>query len=112
MMVKLSKTETYAILWLSHTGLDAAAISKELKLPEEKIIKVLEKKQPMSNDEKIKTGSEPVQGKNLMINETAGKKTKSVSIMTGAASQAIEQVYKDAPASNKHSGAIFKPNNG
>lgn len=111
-MVRLSKVETYAILWLSSTGLDSASISKELKLPEDKIIKVLEKKQPRDNENKIKTGSEPVQGKNLMINETAGKRNKTVSIMTGAASSAIDNVYKNMPLSNKHSGSIFKPNNG
>lgn len=111
-MVKLSKIETYAILWLSNTGLDSAAISKELKLPEDKIIKVLEKNQPRDNENKVKTGSEPVKGKSLMINETAGKRNKSVSIMTGAASSVIDEVYKNMPSSNKHNGAIFRPNNG
>lgn len=112
-MTRLSKTDKYAILWLSHTGLHSAEISQELKISEENITKVLEKATPMSNDNKISTGSEPVKSNNLMINETAGKKTKSVSIMTGAASQENDRILKEMkPSSSRHTGAIFRPNNG
>lgn len=113
-MSKLSKVDSYAIKWLAHTGLNKSEISKELKISEEQIQKVLEKENPMQNNDKVKTGSSPVktQNKNLMINQTAGKKTKTVSIMTEAASQHNDQEIKKPRSSNKHSESIFRPHNG
>jgi hypothetical protein len=111
-MSRLSKTEIYAIKWLASEGEDAGSISKQLKIPEDKIISVLEKNQPM-NKEKIRSGSEPSKNKQktLMINETAVKKNKSVSIMTEGASQRNDEVIKNMVSKKEHT-AIFRPNNG
>jgi len=109
---QLSKTQSYAIKWLSHSGLDTSTISKELKIAEETVTEVLEKGQPV-NENKVPNGSEPTKkkSKNLLINETAVKKSKSVSIMTEAASQRSDEARRVAKnrSSDKN---IFRPNNG
>lgn len=112
-MPKLNKTETYAIKWLAHTGLDVSEISKELKVSEQQILRILEKEQPLNNNNKIKDGSSPAKSNksNLMINQTAVKKTKSVSVMTEAASQQNDAVNKNLKPYNKNEKNIFRPNN-
>lgn len=110
-MSRVSKLETYSVQWLAQKGHDVAFISKELKLSEEKVTEILEKSENVSNENKIKTASDPVKGsdKSLMINETSVKKTKSVSIMTEAASQRNDEVLKNMNPQSKHSEAIFRP---
>lgn len=109
-MSRLSKVDSYAIKWLAHTGLTPSEISKELKLSEEQIMKVLEKEAPLTNTDKVKTGSSPVkQEKTLMINQTAVKKNKSVSVMTEAASQQNDQELKKPRSAIKHNKDIFRP---
>lgn len=110
-MSRLSKTETYAILWLNHTGVSVAEISTELNVSEKSVTSILEKHSETNRD-KIKTGSEPTkkkQSKTLMVNETAVKKNKSVSIMTEAASQQSDQVLKNMRSRLSDKG-IFRPN--
>lgn len=109
-MAKLSKTEKYAIQWLSYQGLDTASISKELKISETSINNVLEKNQHINGDNKVKSGSEPVKNKSktLMINQTAVKKTKSVSIMTEAASQQGDEARKKVSIRNNNKN-IYRP---
>jgi len=113
-MPRISKIETYAILWLNNQGLDIAEISKELKIAEKSVISTLEKNNN-TNIDKIKTGSRPSKKnddkKSLMINETSIKKNKSVSIMTEAASQKNDEVVKNMRNENSNNN-IFRPNNG
>lgn len=113
-MSKLTKVDGYAILWLSHSGMDVATISKELKLPEKSITNLLEKKNGTNETNKVKTGSEPVgktKPKTLMINETASKKKKSVSVMTEAASQKNDEIIKNISRKSDNKN-IFRPYNG
>lgn len=109
---KLSKTEIYAIKWLSHTGMDEAEISKELKISETKIKTALEKGQPI-NENKVPNGKEKAKQKpkSLLINQTAVKKTNSVSIMTEAASQKGDEARKKAPGRSTDKN-IYRPHNG
>jgi hypothetical protein len=112
-MSRLSKTETYAALWLASQGSDVASISKELKIEEKSIVSILEKHNS-TNTDKIKTGSGPTKQnkqKTLMVNETAVKKNKSVSVMTEAASQRNDQVIKNMRSTNNNKN-IFRPHNG
>lgn len=113
-MSKLTKVDSYAILWLAHSGMDVAGISKELKLPEKSIINLLEKQNGTNETNNVKTGSEPVgktRPKTLMINETASKKKKSVSVMTEAASQKNDEIIKNINRTHNDKN-IFRPYNG
>ena len=113
-MAKLSKTEKYAIQWLAYQGFDVASISKELKISETSINNILEKNQHINADNKVPSGSEPVgknnKSKTLMINETAVKKTKSVSVMTEAASQQGDEARKKISVRNNNKN-IYRPHN-
>lgn len=111
MMSRVSKLEAYAVQWLAYKGNDVAFISKELKIEEQKVTEILEKCENVDNSNKIKTGSGSVKAseKTLMVNETAVKKTKSVSIMTEAASQKNDEILKNMPPVAKHHDAIFRP---
>ena len=113
-MTRLSKEKVYSILWLNHINKNIPTISKTLKISEKDIIITLEKNKNLENKTNIKEGSAPVKGKDnkiksLMINETMGKKTKNVSIMTQAASSAYDQAKKkqNFRSNNKN---IFRPN--
>lgn len=110
-MARTSKVETYAVQWLAYKGHDVASISKELKIPEKTVLSILEKNENTNNSNKIKTASSKVTGtgQNLMINETAVKKTKSVSVMTEAASQRNDEVIKNMPPQTKNSGVTYNP---
>jgi hypothetical protein len=110
-MARSSKIETYAVQWLALKGYDVAFISKELKIEEEKVRSILEKGENIDNNNKIKNGSSSVKAgeQNLMINETAVKRTKSVSVMTEAASQRNDETLKNMQPQAKHSEAIFRP---
>jgi hypothetical protein len=115
-MSRLSKAEKYAILWLRYQKKEISEISRELKIEESKIKNVIEKYQLTNNNTNIKSGSEPAvkvqQKNNLMINETSGKKTKNVAIMTKAASALFEEKMKKIPSGRKSQTekSIFRPN--
>ena len=69
-------------------------ISEELKLSTDQVKKILEKNNKVNKDgSSIKTTQEPAvsKSKNMMINTTMGKQSKTVSIMTREASE-----YNDA----------------
>ena len=115
-MSKLTKTEIYAIRWLSFEGLSSNKIAEELKLPENDVIKAIEKHSRTKKDdteEKVRTTkSSAGRSQNLMIRETSGKKLNSVSIMTGEASMMNDELMKNAKAHNPNTEKnIFRPNN-
>jgi len=112
-MSRISKTQIYAICWLSSQNKTIDKISEEIKLSVDEVTKVLEKH--FSNQNKnIKTGSEKVDIKNnnLMINQTSGKNNPGVSIMTKEASEKADAMRDKTTSkileSNK---AIFRPKN-
>jgi hypothetical protein len=93
-MARISKVQTYAVKWLSQEGKTPDEISEELKLSSDQVKKILEKNNSVNKDgSSIKTTQEPAvsKSKNMMINTTMGKQSKTVSIMTREASE-----YNDA----------------
>jgi len=110
-MSKLNKTQTYAIRWLDSQGLDSTKIAKELALKEDQVSPVVEKftKATKAPNDIIKTSTAPaISPKNLMITETGSKKTKSVAIMTQAASELADEMRKKHTVSKSEKG-IFRP---
>lgn len=115
-MSRLSKTQNYAILWLNSQGLEALKIADELKLTEKQVLSVLEKgiDKKVSENSSVKTAKSPVnsRSKNLMITQTAGKKTKNVAIMTQEASQINDELKKNYNSSSSRykENIIYRPN--
>lgn len=107
-------TTKYAILYLNSTGTAPAKIAKELGVSA-KVVKEILKNNQIPKEEptsKIKTTSAPVNSKNLMIRETAVKGTKSVAIMTKAASEVNDDFKKQIPkqpTSRTTKNAIYHP---
>jgi DNA-binding transcriptional regulator GbsR (MarR family) len=101
-MKKLSKNSIYAIKYLFSQGMSADKISEETGLSINNVSIIIE--------EEIKSKTETKQtAKDLMINETAVKRTNSVSIMTKEASM----INDHDRTKNKHkqdsSQHIFNP---
>ena len=114
-MARLSKTQNYAILWLNSQGTDLVKIADELGLTEKQVLSVIEKgiDTKISENTKIKTVKSPAnsRSKNLMITQTAGKKTKNVAIMTQEASQLNDELKKTQSGSNRYKdNVIYRPN--
>lgn len=114
-MKRLTKTETYAILWLNSQQTEAEEIAKALKLDIKQVVKVLEKNNK-STDKKsvIKTASESAaknsKSKNLMITQTRDKKTNNVAIMTREASSLNDELKKNFTTKRFNDSTIFRPN--
>lgn len=114
-MARLSKTQNYAVLWLNSQGLDLVKIADELGLTEKQVISVIEKgaNHKISANSPVKTVQSPAnsRSKNLMITQTAGKKTKNVAIMTQEASQLNDELKKSQSGSKKYKdNVIYRPN--
>jgi glycogen synthase len=115
-MAKLTKTEIYAIRWLDYDGLKSDKIAEELNLPENEVIKTIEKHSRTKKEEtneKVRTTKSSAAGRsqNLMIRETSSKKINSVSIMTGEASMMNDELMKRVSAHNPNTEKnIFRPN--
>lgn len=110
-MARLNKTQIYAIRWLNSQGKDVRQISDELDITNSQVQKTLEKNSiSKTNNDAIKTAKEPAsKSQNLMIRETASKKTKNVSIMTKEASQLNDQMKNQAAKHPLTEKAIFRP---
>jgi DNA-binding CsgD family transcriptional regulator len=99
-MSRISKVQTYAVNWLSQQGKTPDEISEELKLSTDQVKKILEKNNKVNNDgASIKTTQEPAvsKSKNMMINTTMGKQSKTVSIMTREASEYNDAIKNTLP---------------
>lgn len=111
-MSRITKTEKYAILWLSSQNVDLQTMSKELDLTEQQIKNVVSKSTLVTEkNNNIKTKSESMgvsPSKNLMIRETANKK-KHVAIMTKEASM-INDEEKKKHTEKRITKNIFKIN--
>lgn len=106
-MAKLSKVNTYAILWLNQSGHSVEDIVSELGVTEKQVSSVIES---VVNNSQIKTVKP--NPKNLMITHTAGKKLNNVAIMTKDASAMADENRKQAsssPGRNQEKN-IFRPN--
>ena len=112
-MARISKTQTYAILWLNSQSFDSDYIQKELSVTNKQIETVLNKiKTTEEPTNSIKTSSSPVgqsRSKNLMITESASR-TRSVAIMTKEASE-LNDVLKKNSQPTKSENGIFRPFN-
>lgn len=110
-MARLNKTQIYAIRWLDSQGKNVDQIADELDIPSTTVKKTLEKNSNAKNDDKaIKTAKEPVsRSQNLMIRETAAKKTKNVAIMTKEASELNDQLKNQPSKHPLTEKAIFRP---
>jgi DNA-binding transcriptional regulator GbsR (MarR family) len=112
-MSRLSKTNTYAVLWLNHTGMSVEDIVKELDITINQVNGVLEKNNVTNTESPVKTTQNPVNisNKNLMITETMNKKSKTVAIMTQQASSANDELRKKNTNNNskKDNSSIFRP---
>lgn len=112
-MAKLSKSNTYAVLWLNHNGSSVDDIASELSITAKQVNTVLEKNNTTNTDSPIKTTQQSVSvnNKNLMITETMNKKKNTVAIMTQQASSVNDEVRQKMPANNprKVNSSIFRP---
>lgn len=108
----IDNNNTYAVYYLTDSGMDPSKIAKELKLKVKDIKDILKNRELKNQSNNIKTKSSKVNSKNLMINETSGKGTKSVAIMTKAASEVNDEFKKniDSTQSRTAKNAIFRPN--
>jgi len=111
-MPKTIKNNEYAVLWLNHNGLSIEDISSELRITEKQVSSVLEKQKETKNN--VKTSSNPVKAspsKNLMIRETANRKSH-VAIMTKESSMINDEAKKkNAPVTKtKDTPGIYRPN--
>lgn len=108
-MAKLSKANTYAILWLNSTGLTADQIMDELGVTDKQVNNVLQQQQPNTPSN---TTADMINPKSLMITHTAGKKLNNVSIMTKDASALADEKirqHQDVPTRD-YQRNIFRPN--
>lgn len=103
-MPKLSKSNIYAIKWLSGQGMSVTDIANELKLSESQVSNNITTQEPPATQSESTTPSP----KNLMITQTSGKGTNTVAIMTKQASELGDELKKkhEPPKSNK---GIFRP---
>jgi len=109
-MAKLSKANTYAIQWLNSQGQSIDQIAKELDITAKQVSSILEKQANTGQEAGVPVATSKV-GKypNLMINQTSGKGTKSVSIMTKEASE-VHDAARSKLVSNRQMKGIFRPN--
>lgn len=99
---KISKSNIYAIKYLLDKGFRVDEISSEINLTTEHIEKIIESEGLANKEAAIK------KPKDLMINETAVKRNKTVSIMTKEASMQLDH---KTPSLKTHQSDthIFKP---
>jgi orotate phosphoribosyltransferase-like protein len=99
----------YAVYHLDDQSMSISDIAKELGVTSKRIQTILKNRIKLEKQEETKQ----VKPKDLIINETSGKRTKNVSIMTQAASMMSDQLKENltAPAkSDRMDGtSIFRP---
>ena len=101
----------YAVYYLNDQNTSVDDIAKELSITAKRVKNILAKKEkPVS--EKPET-TKTIKPKDLIINETSGKKTKNVAIMTQSASMIADEIKKNLTAttrSDRMDGTtIFRP---
>lgn len=103
---------TFAIYYLSDCGDKPSEIAKKLDTTV-KVVNDTINSRPVEHNKTIKTTSSKITSKDMMIRETAGKGTKSVAIMTKAASEVNDSFKKKLNndiVSRTSRNAIYRPN--
>ena len=99
-MSKLSKSSIYAIKYLFSQGFTAEQIASEINLSVDNIQSVIEAENLIK---------QPPTAKDLMINQTAVKRTNSVSIMTKEASKMNDSDRTKFTSQKNSTEHIFRP---
>lgn len=108
-MSKINKTQIYAIRWLASQGTSQEKIASELDLNIEQVLSTIEK-YGAHQETSVETKKSPAKVSS-MINETSGKKTKNVAIMTKEASEQHDAMRHKTQPKNNNQNAIFRPKN-
>lgn len=114
-MARLTKSEVYAIRWLSSQGKNIEQIAAELKLSDQQVKRTVEKTHVTSKTKNtVKTATEKTnsKAKDLIITKTAGKNINSVAIMTKEASEvsdAHRQSNNNVSISKAFKNSIYRP---
>lgn len=112
-MSRINRTQTYAALWLNSQGWSITKIANELELSDKQIQNAIDKFNQQKGSKSIKTVSTPVAqspSKNLMIRETANKKTH-VAIMTKESSMINDELKKkNSNGPIRNNTGIYRPN--
>ena len=104
----------YAVLWLNSQGDDIDSISESLDIPKasiKRIIKLYADNTPEKQEEKSSTTASNTRqtAKDFMINQTSGKGSSGVTIMTTTASEQSDACKKNMPATqSKFANCIHK----
>ena len=110
---RLSKQEKYVIEGMLKDTHSIAQIAKELGRTEtsvETYANSIEKPKPKKKKNKKEEPAKPLIAKDLMVNVTAMKRSKGVSMMTEAASQRGDANKESTTISRTAKNAIFKIN--
>lgn len=103
-MAKLSKSNKYAILWLSSQGYDTTSIEQELKLSVKQIESVInENKQNVNTPTQVQNKT----AKDFMIRHSQNN-VNNVSIMTQQASMMSDEARKNHTTTNTTSQFYIK----
>lgn len=104
-------TTNYAVYYLVDNGFEAKAIAKKLGLPIKVVREIVNSRETIKNSA-IKTTSAKVNSQDMMIRETSVKGTKSVAIMTKAASEVNDEFKKKIKetVSRTAKNSIYRPN--
>lgn len=104
-------TINYAVYYLVDAGSDAKSIAKKLGVPIKNVRDIISSRKTEKNDA-IKTTSSKVNSQDMMIRETSVKGTKSVAIMTKAASEVNDEFKKQIQqtVSRTAKNSIYRPN--
>lgn len=107
-MGKVTKAQSYAIRWLDKENMEAKQIASELNLTIKQVKAFLEKHTQTNPD--IATKTQKVnKTKNLIKNKTTSGK-EGVTMMTGEASQVIDEQKKKRCSVRDLSSCIHRPN--
>lgn len=108
----------YAVLWLNSQGDDIDTISESLDMPKASIKRIIKlyagttpEKQPEKQEEKSNTTTSTTRktAKDFMINQTSGKGSSGVTIMTKTASERNDASKKNTPtAQSRFTNCIHK----
>tara|TARA_Y100000389_G_scaffold99806_1_gene96574 strand:- start:43114 stop:43476 length:363 start_codon:yes stop_codon:yes gene_type:complete len=107
----------YAVLWLNSQGDDMDTISESLDIPKASIKRIVklyadttpEKQEEKQEEKSSSTASTRQTAKDFMINQTSGKGSSGVTIMTKTASERNDASKKNSQNKDqKFSNCIYK----
>ena len=108
-MPKISKSQVYAVQWLVQQDKSIEEISTELNLTSKQVSSIITDNNIQKQEQN--TVVSPPKIKDVMINQTAVKRTNSVAIMTKEASEIADEARKRMPSNSiDQQKGIFRPN--